>query len=116
MPSVSPRRTVSADVLHGMHRSLAAGEDALLDREVLRQVLDLDERSSSRAAHDASTEPSRGALAADRELPVERQVARVGVRALGRDERRHFLVARREAVWAARVERAAGRRREQGRR
>ena len=41
MPSVSPRRT-EGDVLDGAHIRFAAGEDALFDREVLRQVVDLE--------------------------------------------------------------------------
>ena len=45
IPSVSPRRTVSVDVLDRVHLGLAAREHALLDREALGQVLELDEGS-----------------------------------------------------------------------
>ena len=43
MPSVSPRRTVSDTSSTGVHLRLAACEDALLDLEMLGEVLDLDE-------------------------------------------------------------------------
>ena len=93
----------------------AAREHALLDREVLRQVLDLDERRRGRrgaralgraAALTLDAElDARSRLRPDLALALGGQVAGVEMAAGDRRERRQLLVARLEAVLAARVER-----------
>src|SRR5207248_7720058 len=65
---------------------------------------------------DRHPQLGRDAFVPDLALALRRQVARVGVAAGDRHERRALAVARREAVLAARVERAALRRPQERRR
>ena len=59
-PSVSPRRIVEVHAVHGLDLGDGAPQDAALDREVLDQAADLDQRPvSGRPARPRSRSPSR---------------------------------------------------------
>ena len=89
-PSVSPSTNVERDVLDRVHHSPDAAEDRLLDRKMLRQVVDLDQRGAPRWRRRRSVREPRSRSRRDSDRPhdaplpdlllaLRRQVAGIGV-------------------------------------